>query len=130
MLGRVLKDRSWREEYFFLPVLEAGGEVTVRRELVPSAAVMGKLVQAPLPTSRSCWGLWIPGFVEASPAHPPLSLHHVLSLHTAASPVCICAPLLTRTPVLLDSGPSMLTECGPLEKGMANHFSILALRTP
>ena len=23
-----------------------------------------------------------------------------------------------------------LTECGPLEKGMANHFSILALRTP
>ena len=21
-------------------------------------------------------------------------------------------------------------ECGPLEKGMANHFSILALRTP
>ena len=25
---------------------------------------------------------------------------------------------------------SILTECGPLEKGMANHFSILALRTP
>ena len=24
----------------------------------------------------------------------------------------------------------MLTECGPLEKGMANHFCILALRTP
>ena len=23
-----------------------------------------------------------------------------------------------------------LTECGPLEKGMTNHFSILALRTP
>ena len=23
-----------------------------------------------------------------------------------------------------------LTECGPLEKGMANHFSILALGTP
>ena len=24
----------------------------------------------------------------------------------------------------------ILTECGPLEKGMANHFSILAVRTP
>ena len=24
----------------------------------------------------------------------------------------------------------ILTECGPLENGMANHFSILALRTP
>ena len=24
----------------------------------------------------------------------------------------------------------LMTECGPLEKGMANHFSILALRTP
>ena len=23
-----------------------------------------------------------------------------------------------------------LTECGPLEKAMANHFNILALRTP
>ena len=23
-----------------------------------------------------------------------------------------------------------LTECGPLETGMANHFSLLALRTP
>ena len=26
--------------------------------------------------------------------------------------------------------PTGLTECGPLEKGMANHVSILALRTP
>ena len=26
--------------------------------------------------------------------------------------------------------PKYLTECGSLEKGMANHFSILALRTP
>ena len=25
--------------------------------------------------------------------------------------------------------PNLLTKCGPLEKGMANHFSILALRT-
>ena len=24
----------------------------------------------------------------------------------------------------------VLTKCGPLEKGMANHFNILALRTP
>ena len=24
----------------------------------------------------------------------------------------------------------VLTKCGPLEKGMAKHFSILALRTP
>ena len=103
MLGRVLKDCNWREEYFFLPVLEAGGEVLVRWELVPSAAVTGSLAQAPLPASRSRWGLWIPGFVAASPARPPLSSHCVLSLHTAASPMCICAPLLIRTPVLLDS---------------------------
>ena len=44
-------------------------------------------------------------------------------------------PLLGRAVAPL--GPKMggswwrgLTECGPLEKGMANHFSILALRTP
>ena len=31
-----------------------------------------------------------------------------------------------------DGGPWWrdLTECGPLEKGMANHFTFLALRTP
>ena len=49
--------------------------------------------------------------------------------------------LITRTTALSNSvklshavwGRSWwrgLTECGPLEKGMANHFSILALRTP
>ena len=37
---------------------------------------------------------------------------------------------------LLQTGESSLllraymTECGPLEKGMANYFTILALRTP
>ena len=29
-----------------------------------------------------------------------------------------------------ESGWRVLTKCGPLEKGMANHFSILALKTP
>ena len=36
-----------------------------------------------------------------------------------------------ETPVLWPSdAKSFLIECGPLEKGMANHFTILALRTP
>ena len=42
-------------------------------------------------------------------------------------------PALTQ-PLLLGRGVAplsrRLTECGPLEKEMANHFSILALRTP
>ena len=58
-----------------------------------------------------------------------------VSLHGCSSKV---QPML----LILDKGlpvgqPKMggswwrdLTECGPLEKGMANHFSILALRTP
>ena len=34
-------------------------------------------------------------------------------------------------PTMMDrSWRRVLTKCGPLEKGMANHFSILALRTP
>ena len=37
---------------------------------------------------------------------------------------CVCLLMMGR------SWWSDLTECGPLEKGMANHFSILALRTP
>ena len=58
-----------------------------------------------------------------------------VSLHGSSSKV---QPLL----LILDEGYPLgppktggswwrgLTECGPLEKGMANHFSILALRTP
>ena len=46
------------------------------------------------------------------------------------------ANLITQTTALSNSMKVShavwkgLTECGPLEKGMANHFSILALRTP
>ena len=38
----------------------------------------------------------------------------------------LCDPMNRSTPGL----PVYLTECGPLEKGMANHFSLIALRTP
>ena len=59
-------------------------------------------------------------------------------LLTATSPdfECGIAPLgppAPAQPPILGRGVaplSRLTECGPLEKGMANHFSILALRTP
>ena len=37
---------------------------------------------------------------------------------------------ISLRPVLRTVATCVLTECGPLEKGMANHFSILALRTP
>ena len=39
-------------------------------------------------------------------------------------------PMLWRPPKTNGSWRRILTKCGPLEKGMANHFSILALRTP
>ena len=45
---------------------------------------------------------------------------------------CLCPPRV-YFPVLCKTGGSwrrVLTKCGPLEKGMANHFSILSLRTP
>jgi len=35
-----------------------------------------------------------------------------------------------RQQLQISMQPKYLTECGPLEKGMANHFSILALKTP
>ena len=39
-------------------------------------------------------------------------------------------PCLVGPPKMDGSWWRGLTECGPLEEGMANHFSILALRTP
>ena len=52
-------------------------------------------------------------------------LGHKVSLHGYSSKA---QPLL----LTLDEGSWWrgLTECGPLEKGMANHSSIFALRTP
>ena len=60
-------------------------------------------------------------------------------LLTAAPPdlergVAPLGPPALAQPLLLGRGVAPLsrhlTECGPLEKEMANHFSILALRTP
>ena len=39
-------------------------------------------------------------------------------------------PCLVGPPKMDRSWWRVLTKCGPLEKGMANHFSILSLRTP
>ena len=45
--------------------------------------------------------------------------------------LCVAGAAVKRYPMnKLCSWWRGLTECGPLEKGMANHFSILALRTP
>ena len=50
-----------------------------------------------------------------------------------ASQLCLCAIIAACTvepPKTDGSWWRGLTQCGPLEKGIANHFSILALRTP
>ena len=43
---------------------------------------------------------------------------------------CLTKPCRMGPPKTDRSWWRGLIECGPLEKGMANHFSILALRTP
>ena len=45
-------------------------------------------------------------------------------------PTCHYEPCCVGPPKTDWSWWRVLTKCGPLEKGMANHFSILALRTP
>ena len=50
-----------------------------------------------------------------------------------SSQLCLCAIIAACTvepPKTDGSWWRGLTQCGPLEKGIANHFSILALRTP
>ena len=41
-----------------------------------------------------------------------------------------CEPCCLGPPKMDESWWRVLTKCGPLDKGMANHFSTLALRTP
>ena len=59
----------------------------------------------------------------------PLTLD-VGYLLSATHSVPVTATMPARQPKTGGSWWRGLTECGPLEKGMANHFSILALRTP
>ena len=49
---------------------------------------------------------------------------------TLCGPTCHYEPCCVGPPKMDWSWWRVLTKCGPLEKGMANHFSILALRTP
>ena len=57
---------------------------------------------------------------------PGLPVHHQL-LELTQTHVHLVGDAIQPSHPL--SSPSPLTTCGPLEKGMANHFSILALRT-
>ena len=47
-----------------------------------------------------------------------------------ASKYCISDSFVDYDGYFISSNGFLPTECGSLEKGMANHFSILALRTP
>ena len=42
----------------------------------------------------------------------------------------LCNSMKLGPPNMDGSWRRVLTKCGPLEKGMANHYNILALRTP
>ena len=56
--------------------------------------------------------------------------HHRSIATTLCGPTCCYEPCRVGSPMTDQSWWRVLTKCGPLEKGMANHFSILALRTP
>ena len=74
--------------------------------------------------------------VPPVPAQPPLLGHGVAPPGHRPWPRMLERPLFANKampvgqPKMAGSWWRDLTECGPLEKGMANHFSILALRTP
>ena len=90
--------------------------------------------QAPLSMGFSRQEYWsgghalLPGIFLTQGSNPcPLCL-----LHWQAGSLPLAPPGKPSDRWLLVSSlrPHILTECGPLEKGMENHFSILALRTP
>ena len=76
------------------------------------------------------------GLPFPSPLHHILQTlhydHHCESDHMDHSLVQLSEtkPCHVGPPKMAGSWWRGLTECGPLEKGIANHFSILALRTP
>ena len=65
---------------------------------------------------------------------PPIGLwagvHFGKILHTHIGEGPRSGQVWVKKPNNLPKVNKDLTECGPLEKGMASHFSILALRIP
>ena len=59
-----------------------------------------------------------------------LALVNLITWTTALSNSMKLSHAMWGHPRWAGHGGRSLTECGPLEKGMANHFSILALRAP
>ena len=94
--------------------------------------------RAPVPAAGHCW----PVPQQETLRHSMAGLAQSLVGVTAPFPrscyawgfVCLTQwnsePCHIGPPKTDGSWWRVLTKCGPLEKGMANHFSILALRTP
>jgi len=57
-------------------------------------------------------------------------ISNLITWTTALSNSMKTKPCLVGPPKMDGSWWRVVTKYGPLEKGMANHFSILALRTP
>ena len=80
---------------------------------------------------ETCISLLSFSIIRQTESHNHRKLTNLITWTTALSnSMKLWAMLHVELPKMEGSWWRVLTKCGPLEKGMANHFHILALRTP
>ena len=118
----VLRNRwpkYWPKYFSFSisPSNEYSGLISFRIDWFDLLAIQGTLKSLLQHHSFKASILWCSAFFIVQLSHPYITVSHI-------------HPYIHVIQLSHHSWWRVLTECGPLEKGMANHFSILAVRTP
>ena len=121
--------KYWSFSLNISPSNEHPGLISFRMDWLDLLAVQGTLNSLLQHHSSKALILWPSAFFTVQLSHPYMTTGKTIAL-TRWSFVGKVMSLLFNMPKMNRSWWRGLTECGPLEKGMANHFSILALRTP
>ena len=120
------------------PMNIQAGLISFRMDWLALLAVQGTLKRLLQHHSSKAPILWLSGFFTVQLSHPYMTTGKTIALTRrtfVGKVMSLLFNMLSRFLIVFLSRSkclliSRLTKRGPVEKGMANHFSILALRTP
>ena len=124
--------KYWSFSSSVIPSKEHPGLISFRMDWLDLLAVQGTIKSLVQHCSSKASILQRSAFFTVQLSHPYMPTGETVALTRRTLVGKVMSLLLNMLSRLLITflPKSNLTDCCPLEKGMANHFSILALRTP
>ena len=116
--------KYWSFSFNISPSNDYSGLISFRKDWLDLLAVQGTLKSLLRHHSSRTSILWCSAFFPGQLSHPYMTTRKTIALTRQTFVGKVKSLLFNMLPRLV------MTECGPLEKGTANHFSILALRNP